>query len=127
MIHAVRFVAARLQARTLAPRVDETRNELVEADRERYGEESLLDRMLPTSNQILAYCDNIWDKAMKLAGIKPHRPPPPAGRRRPAIYGALHGTWPSKPTLYHFATMCGIRLGDPTGLSGPSARKPRVC
>ena len=107
--HALWLVATREGARTLTRRAYERRREeLVAEDRALHGDDGILERTLPTGNQILAYCDLEWENALKLAGMtsavrqpRPGRKPPP---QRPgmavaemiAIYAALNGTWPSK-------------------------------
>lgn len=134
VIHALRLVASRRQSDVLARgQYDETRGALVHADVERNGEEALLPHLLPTSNQVLAYCDFRWEKALKLARLKPyipprterHRPPPAQVWGMPtamvvAFYGAVNGAWPSHPTLLHFAGSCGIAMAvKPAGGMGP--------
>ena len=131
--HALRFVAARRGADTLTrQQYGETRDALVAADRQRNGEDGLLDYLLPTANQILAHCDLRWEKALKLAGLQPPRQRQHGGHNRPhlnpmpgmptaqvvAVYAALNGTWPSRAVLYDFATKSGTRMADP-GPMGP--------
>jgi hypothetical protein len=87
----------------------------------------VLDSLLPTANQILAYCGMSWAHARKLAGLAP---PPARCTTKPlrqkvtpgmppaqvaAFYAALNGTWPSRATLLHFAASCGIRMGNVVG------------
>lgn len=133
--HALRYVAARRGAETLSfDDYHDTREALVRADRERFGDDSLLDRLLPTANQLLVYCGRDWNRAAKLAGLQMRRSRPPAGSTtrtgQPAktlgyaeaiaFYGALNGTWPSYPTLLAFARSCNFALADvPPGGMGP--------
>lgn len=134
VIHALRLVAARRGVDTLTRRqYDETRDAMLEAERQRHGEAELLEYLLPTTNQILAHCELSWEKALKLARLQPPRQRQRGGHRRPhlnpapgmptaqvvAVYAALNGAWPSRPVLYDFATKCDIRMADPSGPMGP--------
>lgn len=133
--HALRFVAARRGADALgADEYIQTREELVAADRVRFGDDSLLDRLLPTGNQVLAYCGGDWNAATRLAGLEKRRIPVRGGSTtrtgQPAktlsfpeaiaFYGALNGTWPSYSVLLAFERSCNFALADvPPGGMAP--------
>jgi hypothetical protein len=141
VVHALRRVAHELGGDGLGLHgYGKTRDRLVRQDRAVHGEDGVLDRLLPTANQVLAYCDMSWREALDLAGLRPRpsRGPSPASpgraaRTRPrlnpipgmppvqviAFYRALNGHWPSKPTLLHFAGTCGIRMAEPKGAMAP--------
>jgi hypothetical protein len=133
VIHALRLVAARRGVGTLTrQQYDETRDALVAEDRERNGEDGLLERLLPTANQVLAHCELSWENALNLAGLQPwqqersgHRQTqlnPVAGMpvaQVVAVYAALNGAWPSRATLLHFASSSGVRMADPTAPMAP--------
>jgi hypothetical protein len=83
VIHALRFVASRREADTLARhQYEETRVALVAADVERNRHDGILDWVLPTANQLLAYCDFRWEKALDLADGSPTSRPSAAAVAR---------------------------------------------
>jgi hypothetical protein len=123
--HALQRVAHERKAATVARNeYAETQQELVAADRDLYGDDGLLEELLPTDNQILVYCDRSWPNALKLAGLKHYsqprsvRNPQPSKNLLPsmpyaemvAFYAALNGHWPSDFVLLHFAAACNIRM-----------------
>jgi hypothetical protein len=135
VIHALGLVAAARETDALARReYAETRDALVAAESQRNGDDATLDRVLPTLNAVLAYCDFRWTNAPKLAGLRQRGSPQQGERRHPAsaaipgtpiatviaFYAALNGVWPSYPVLRHFAGSCGIRMQDKgAGRMGP--------
>lgn len=128
IIHALRRVAAERRQPTLAMhQYEETQRELVAVDKERFGEDGLMEKLLPTLNQVLGHCGLRWENALALAGLElPQRPK----RRRSAshsdlrsvgaagmrvvevaaFYAALNERWPSYPVLLAFATSSGVRM-----------------
>ena len=127
VVHALRLVAARLDVETLAQRdYDAGRERLVTEDRELYGEDGLLESLLPTGNQIFQHCGRVWEQAAELAGLLALgtlRQDPDDGRsskRRGlapaeviALYGALNGAWPSRHNLFRFSSLCGFKMEEP--------------
>jgi len=127
--HALQRVAHERRAGTVARHeYAETQQELVAADRDLHGEDGLLEEVLPTANQILAYCGASWVTALKLAGLRHYRQAPSARNHQPnllagtpfaqmvAFYAALNGHWPSTGVLKHFAASCNIRMQNvPSG------------
>ena len=128
VIHALRRVAAERKAQTLAMRdYAETQGKLVAADKERFGEDGLMEKLLPTLNQVLAHCGLRWENALALVGMEPTTRPARRGRgsqsglrnagvagtnaaRMTAFYAALNQRWPSYPVLLAFAASCGVRM-----------------
>ena len=130
--HALGLVAAHHGALTLTLReYTHSRDALVAEDRALHRAQGVLERVLPTGNQILAYTGFKWENALKLAGMtsaarqhERHRKPPPQQPGMPvaelaAIYAALNGMWPSAVTLRHFADSCNARVAASSGPMGP--------
>jgi hypothetical protein len=128
VVHALRRVAHELGGDSPGLHsYGQMRDRLVRQDRALHGDDGVLDRLLPTANQVLAYCGMSWQQALNLAELPaaPSRPTtaPPRPKRVPpmrpaqvaAFYAALNGTWPSRATLLHFVASCGIRMGDVVG------------
>jgi hypothetical protein len=130
VIHALRRVAAERRQPTLAMHeYAETQRELVAVDKERFGEDGLMEKLLPTLNQVLGHCGLRWESALVLAGLElPQQPkrrtsgspndlliPAVAGMsvvEVAAFYAALNERWPSYPVLRAFATSSGVRMQD---------------
>jgi len=129
VVHALRLVAAHQGVDTLTLRqYVRRRDAMVSEDRQLHGDEGVLEALLPSGNQILAYCELGWENALRLAGMtavarqhEQHRKPPPQTPGIPAaelaaIYAALNGSWPSRTTLSAFASSCATSVAS---LSGP--------
>ena len=125
VIRALHYVAARLSAPTVVQReYVQTRAQLVADDKRRSGDDGVLERLLPTGNQILVYCDG-WPNALKLArlarpqaipSVSPTPPPQPPGlpvAPAVALFAALNNRWPSYPVLLDSARRCDLRLQNP--------------
>lgn len=132
--HALQRVAFERDARTLSPhQYAETQKALVAVDEALYGEDALLAKLLPTANQVLAYCGLQWDNALTLAGLDLRQTqtdkralasrlgdttaPGMSSAEVMAFYAALNGHWPSYAALLAFAASCRVRMQDtPAGV-----------
>lgn len=125
--HALQRVAHERRAATVARHeYAETQQRLIAADRNLHGEDGLMEEVLPTDNQILAYCGASWVNALKLAGLKHYRQPLSARNPQPpknflpalpyaemvAFYAALNRHWPSHGVLLHIAASRNIRMQE---------------
>lgn len=128
VVHALRRVAAERRAQTLAMHeYAETQARLVAADKKRFGDDGLMEKLLPTLNQVLAHCGLRWENALALAGMDSTTRS--ARRQRgsqkglrnagaaamspapvTAFYAALNQRWPSYRVLLAFAASCGVRM-----------------
>jgi hypothetical protein len=72
VVHALRRVAHELGGESPGfHSYGDVRDRLVCQDRAMHGDDGLLARVLPSANQVLAYCDMSWPRALRLAGLTP--------------------------------------------------------
>jgi hypothetical protein len=79
---ALRRVAAELGALTVTPQDYETVTpRLIQADRAAMGDDAVLARVLPTTDQLRTYCRGDWDHGLRLAGLAVRTRGPAQSRR----------------------------------------------